>query len=149
MWKMVNKYYWEINSNIWIFYFRSTWRIKYILEALPKNGKHFNNRNHHSPWMSWWLGASPCICLVYQLLHLWGTELRQTFLKDFSFFPLLFFSFCIFFLSPPPFFFFFWLYHMACRILVPQPGTKNLPPLYWKFRVLTTGLPGKSLERFF
>ena len=26
------------------------------------------------------------------------------------------------------FFFFFWLCHMACRILVPQPGTEPVPP---------------------
>ena len=43
------------------------------------------------------------------------------------------------------FFGFFWPYCMACRISVPQPGI-NPCLLKWKHRVLTTGLPGKSLQ---
>ena len=42
--------------------------------------------------------------------------------------------------------FFFFLQCTACRILVPQPG---MEPRVWKHRVLTTGLPGNSLEIFF
>ena len=93
------------------------------------------------PEWTWWLGASPWICLVYQLLRLWGTELRQAFLKGFSFFPLLFFSFCIFvlFSPPPPHLFFVWLYHMACRILVPNQGPKTCLPCT-RSSVLTTGI---------
>ena len=34
--------------------------------------------------------------------------------------------------------------HEAQGILIPQPGI-DPRPLQWKFRVLTTGLPGKSL----
>ena len=42
------------------------------------------------------------------------------------------------------FFFFFWPCCMACGILVSEPG---MDPCYlqWKLRILTTGLPGKSL----
>ena len=40
-------------------------------------------------------------------------------------------------------FFFFWLLCMACRI--PNQGA-NLYPLQWESRVLTTGLPGNSLD---
>ena len=40
-------------------------------------------------------------------------------------------------------FFFFWLRHMACRILVPCPGTEPRPQ-QWKCQVLTTGPPGNS-----
>ena len=36
------------------------------------------------------------------------------------------------------------LHHEAQGILIPQPGI-DPRPLQWKFRVLTTGLPGKSL----
>ena len=32
----------------------------------------------------------------------------------------------------------------ACRILVPWPGIKLMPPLLWKYGILTTGLPGMS-----
>ena len=39
--------------------------------------------------------------------------------------------------------FLFCLYHTAYGILVPRPGRKAVP-LPWKYRVLTTGLPGKS-----
>ena len=148
MWKMVNKYYWEINSNIWIFYFRSTWRIKYILEALPKNGKHFNIGTIIVPECPGDLGQVPASvwftsCFICEEQS-WDRHSWRIFLSFLFFFFLFAFSFFLLLL-----FFFFWLYHMACRILVPQPGTKNLPPLYWKLRVLTTGLPGKSLERFF
>ena len=38
--------------------------------------------------------------------------------------------------------------YMACGILVPQPGVEPVP-LNWKCRVLTPGLPGRSLRRFF
>ena len=49
-------------------------------------------------------------------------------------------------LSTSPFF--FWLYHAACRILVPQPGIEPKPQ-QWKCQVLTTGLPGNSLLFYF
>ena len=40
---------------------------------------------------------------------------------------------------------FFWPHCMPCGILVPQPGI--IPaPVHWKHRVLTTGMPGKSLQ---
>lgn len=42
------------------------------------------------------------------------------------------------------FFFFFWLHCVTGRILVPQPGFE-LVLLQWKHRVITIGLPGKSL----
>ena len=42
-------------------------------------------------------------------------------------------------------FFFFWLHHLACRILVPQPGIEP-EPWQWKCWVLTPWLPGTSLE---
>ena len=42
---------------------------------------------------------------------------------------------------------FFWLCHLACRILVPWPGTEP-GPQQWKCRVLTTGPPGNSLFWF-
>ena len=46
--------------------------------------------------------------------------------------------------TPPGFFYFyFWPHPMACRILVPRPGS-NPPLLFWKNRTLTTGLPGNS-----
>ena len=35
----------------------------------------------------------------------------------------------------------FWLHHVACGILVPQPGIELAPSAV---EVLTTGLPGKS-----
>ena len=38
---------------------------------------------------------------------------------------------------------FFWLYHTACRILVPWPGIKPMP-LQWKLGILTTEPSGKS-----
>ena len=45
--------------------------------------------------------------------------------------------------------FFFWLYCTAsCKILVPWLGW-NPCPLQWKHRILTTGLPGKSLVSVF
>ena len=44
-------------------------------------------------------------------------------------------------------FFFFWLHRAACRILVPRPGIEPGPPQR-KCRVLTTGLPGNSLNCF-
>ena len=37
------------------------------------------------------------------------------------------------------------LLHVACGILIPNQGL-NLCPLHWKHRVLTNGLPGKSLS---
>lgn len=40
----------------------------------------------------------------------------------------------------------FWLHWEACGILVPPQGIKPAPPAHWKFRVLTTGMPGKSLN---
>ena len=42
----------------------------------------------------------------------------------------------------------FWLYHMAYRILVPQPGIEPGPLGQWKLRVLTTGPSGNSQEIF-
>ena len=42
--------------------------------------------------------------------------------------------------------FIFWPYPGACRILIPWPGIEPVP-LHWKHRVLTTGPPGKSLEK--
>ena len=39
------------------------------------------------------------------------------------------------------FFFFFWLHNATCGILVSQPGIEPVPPLQWKYRVLTTGSP--------
>ena len=41
--------------------------------------------------------------------------------------------------------FFFWLCHLACKILVPQPGIEP-EPWQWKCWVLTPGPPGNSLE---
>ena len=38
------------------------------------------------------------------------------------------------------------LHHVACGILVPQPGIVNPYCLHWEHGVLTTGLLGKSLE---
>ena len=38
--------------------------------------------------------------------------------------------------------------HMACKILVPNPGS-NPCPLQWKCGFSTTGPPGKSLEFLF
>ena len=38
-----------------------------------------------------------------------------------------------------------WLICIACRILVPQPGS-NLCLLHWEHRVLTAGPPWKSLD---
>ena len=35
---------------------------------------------------------------------------------------------------------------MACGILVPRPGIEPMPNLHWKWGVLTTGLPGKSMS---
>ena len=53
----------------------------------------------------------------------------------------------------PLFYFFnfaylFWMCHMACGILVPQPGILIpwLCPLQWKRRVLTTGPPGNPAQ---
>ena len=43
------------------------------------------------------------------------------------------------------FFFTVWLHCMACRILVPQPGTEYRP-LVVKVQVLTTGQPGNFLQ---
>ena len=46
------------------------------------------------------------------------------------------------------FFFFVFLFffgHEACGILAPRPGIKPVPPAL-EGEVLTTGLPGKSLE---
>ena len=51
-------------------------------------------------------------------------------------------------LSGRYFFFFFLLHQMACRILVPWPGTEPVP-LHWKLGVLATGPPGKSLYIYF
>ena len=41
-------------------------------------------------------------------------------------------------------FFFFFFGVAVCRILVPNQGL-NPGPLHWKCRILTTGVPGKSL----
>ena len=46
------------------------------------------------------------------------------------------------------FFFFFWPHWVACGILVLQSGS-NSCPLQWKYRVLTTGPPGKSIYLLF
>ena len=44
--------------------------------------------------------------------------------------------------------FMFWFFgHEACGVLVPQPGIEPTPPAL-EGKVLTTGLPGKSLESF-
>ena len=43
---------------------------------------------------------------------------------------------------------YFWPHLPVCGILVPQPGIKPCP-LHWKNRVLTTGLPWKSLDNIF
>ena len=43
------------------------------------------------------------------------------------------------------FFFFFLPCCTACEILIPQPGIEPMT-LQWKHGVLTTGLPGKSLN---
>ena len=40
---------------------------------------------------------------------------------------------------------FLWPYCMACRVLVPWPGIEPRP-WQWKHQVLTTGLPGNSLN---
>ena len=42
---------------------------------------------------------------------------------------------------------FFLLHHAACGILIPQPGS-NPHPLQWEHGILTTGPPGKSLQRY-
>lgn len=42
--------------------------------------------------------------------------------------------------------FFSWLYPAACRILVPQLGIRS-GLQWWKYQVLTTGLPGNFLFR--
>lgn len=57
-----------------------------------------------------------------------------------------FFHFSLFIVYFPyrVFFFFFWLHCVTGRILVPQPGFE-LVLLQWKHRVITIGLPGKSL----
>ena len=39
------------------------------------------------------------------------------------------------------------LFLVACGLLVPQPEIKPVPPLWWKCKVLTTGLPGKSQDQ--
>ena len=39
------------------------------------------------------------------------------------------------------------LFLVACRLLVPQPEIKPVHPLWWKCKVLTTGLPGKSQDQ--
>ena len=38
--------------------------------------------------------------------------------------------------------------HAACKIIIPNQGS-NPCPLQWKHGVLTTGWPGKSLEKGF
>ena len=43
------------------------------------------------------------------------------------------------------FFSFLWPCHVACRILVPRPGTEH-GPLHWEQGVLTTGPPGQSWD---
>ena len=40
---------------------------------------------------------------------------------------------------------FFWLCHVVCGILLSRSG-RNLCPLQWNHRALTTGLPGNSLH---
>ena len=43
------------------------------------------------------------------------------------------------------FFGFYWPHRAAGRILAPLPGIEPAPP-QWKYRVLTTGSPGKSKQ---
>lgn len=64
-----------------------------------------------------------CICLALQ--HL------SCFLSTFTFPSFLFLLV-------------FWLCHRTCGIIVPWLRTEPMP-LYWKQRVLSNGLPGKSL----
>ena len=46
------------------------------------------------------------------------------------------------------FIYLFWSEYRVCGILVPWPGS-NLCPLQWKYKVLTTGPPGKFPLPFF
>lgn len=139
---MVNEYYREFNGTSGSSFFRNTWHSKYILEALPKNGKNFNNRNHHSPWMD--------LVTWGKSLNLFGLPVASSvrnrvetgILEGFFFLSSSFFfflHFCSFFSSSPPTFFFVWLYHMACRILVPNQGPKTCLPCT-RSSVLTTGI---------
>lgn len=104
-----NEYYWEFSGPSGSSFLGIHDTLNIFWKHYKRMEKFLPIRTIIVPEWTWWLGASPWICLVYQLLRLWGTELRQAFLKGFSFFPLLFFSFLHFhsFLPPRPFFFLF------------------------------------------
>ena len=57
------------------------------------------------------------------------------------------YKFFFYFILFKKFFSLFWAYHVACGILVPQPGMDS-HPLRLKYGVLTTRLPVKSLRMF-
>ena len=47
------------------------------------------------------------------------------------------------------FFFFFATLHYMWNLSFPTRDQTSLDTLHWKHRVLTTGLPGKSLKMFY
>ena len=75
-------------------------------------------------------------------LHLYVCPFTSTTLSDYYNFVA---SFEIRDVSPPTSFFFtFWPHLAACGNLSSRPGIKPTPTLWWKWQVLTTGLPVKS-----
>ena len=103
----------------------------------------FNLHFRNSWW--WWTSAHVLTC---HLCIFFGKVFVQL-ICSFFFFLVPFLLGHDFFLHVPCvcFCFCFLPCHMACEILVPQPGDQvsNPCPLQWKHGVLTTGPPGKSL----
>ena len=105
-----------------------------------------------SSWIGWHQGEVLSIsnllvstglgstCLRSQVSTWWGFNSYKNNLSMVIALSVFFLEFILMY------FLIFWPHHMACESLVPNQGS-NLCPLHWKCRVLTTGLPGKSLQK--